>query len=138
MDWKNTIKNFLIRAIIGQLTIEKLKVNLSSLLWFLDGKASETENVVDDWIIEALYDIVNNDEKLKVVYNFVMNYIQPGSDGVCKALPGEEQWKQLAVEVTSAGEPEGVCKSVDIAQIVRLLQMVIPAIIEIYEQVKKK
>ena len=138
MDWKNTIKNFLIRAIIGQLTIEKLKVNLSSLLWFLDGKASETENVVAAWIIEALYDIVNNDEKLKVVYNFVMNYIQPGSDGVCKALPIDGQWDQLAVDVAKAGEPEDVCKAVDVSQIVRLLQLVIPAIIEIYEQVKKK
>ena len=138
MDWKNTIKNFLIRAIIGQLTIEKLKVNLSSLLWFLDGKASETQNVVDDWIIEALYDIVNNDEKLKVVYNFVMYYIQPGSDGVCKALPIDGQWDQLAADVAKAGETEGVCKAVDVSQIVRLLQLVIPAIIEIYEQVKKK
>lgn len=132
------LQNYLLRIIIGQLDPEKLRQHLESFLNFLDGKAQQTETVVDDWMIEALYNIVNNGEKLTVIYNFLMSFLQPCQDGVCKALPTDAQWNQLGAEVAEAGEIDGVCKSVDIAKIILLLQTVLPPIIEIYNQLTKK
>ena len=132
------LQNYLLRIIIGQLDPEKLRQHLESFLNFLDGKAQQTETVVDDWMIKALYDIVNNGEKLIVIYKFLMSFLQPCQDGVCKALPTDAQWNQLGAEVAEAGEIDGVCKSVDIAKIILLLQTVLPPIIEIYNQLTKK
>lgn len=134
------LQNYLLRIIIGQLTPEKLRQHFESFLNFLDGKAQQTDNIVDDWMIEALYDIVNNGEKLIVIYKFLMSFLDPqgNQDGVCKALPTDTQWNQLGKEVAEAGEIDGVCKSVDIAQIILLLQTILPPIIEIYNQLTKK
>lgn len=132
------LQNFLLRLIIGQLTPEKLKRHLESFLVFLDNKTQQTENIVDDWMVEALYDIVNNGEKLNVIYSFLMSFLTPQEDGVCKALPTDAQWNQLGTEVAQAGEEDGVCKAVDIAQIILLLQTILPPIIEIYNTLTKK
>ena len=130
---KQWLEKYIISWAVQQLTIDNLKLVLSRCLEYLKVKAYQSEMKLDDWAIEILESIVNDDAKLLVIYNWILKYISP-TDGVCLALPDDIDVKPLGEKVLAAGENPQVCKAIPAECWSALLQMIIPFLVEYWRK----
>lgn len=130
---KNWLEKYIVAWAVQQLTIDNLKLVLSRCLEYLKVKAYQSEMKLDDWAIEILESIVADDEKMLVLYNWIMTFI-PKTDGICRAFPNEPQMEELASQLMNAGENSQVCKSIPIVGWETLLEMIIPFLVEYWRK----
>ena len=130
---KKWMEKYIVAWAVQQLTIDNLKLVLSRCLEYLKVKAYQSEMKLDDWTIEILESIVNNEEKMLVIYNWLRQFVAP-SDGVCRALPSDADLKPLGEQVMTAGENPQVCKAIPADAWTALLRMVIPFLVEYWRR----
>ena len=133
---RTLVRDYIARLVLRNLTVNNVKAVLESLIGYLECKANETETLIDNWIVEGLRAIVADDEKMKRIYDFIQLYILPSDDGVCKSLPSDCQWQELAADIaeTKTDENDGTCKAIGIEQWLIILQLVLPPIMDAYER----
>ena len=132
---KRWIEQYIVKWAVEQFTIENLKLILARCVEFLKVKSYETENYVDDWAVEILEGLVNDENKMKILYDWLYSYIAPG---VCKAAPALEDEKTLINDLIAAGEADGKeCKAIPVSTWEAVLNLVIPFLIEFWRQYNK-
>lgn len=134
---RTIIRDYVARIVLRNLSLENVKSVLESLIGYLEAKAKETPTLIDDWIIDGLRDVVNDDAKMQRIYDFIQLYVLPATDGVCQALPTDSQWQMLADDVAGAGtqaDADGTCKAIGVTQWLTILQLVLPSIIDAYDR----
>ena len=140
---RNLIREYIARLVLRNLTVENVKAALAALVGYLESQAKTTETVVDDWIVDGLRAIVEDDVKMKRIFEFIQTYVTPPTDGICQSLPTDAQWQMLADEVACAGtetaemNSEGVCKAISVTQWLTILQLVLPPIMDAFERLFK-
>lgn len=132
---KKWLEQYIIRWAVEQFTIENLRSILIRCVAFLRVKASETENLVDDWTIEVLDGIVADDGKMQILYDWLYSYV---AKGVCTAAPTLDAEKTLINDLILAGGTDGKnCKAIPSAVYEAVLNMIIPFLIEWWRQNNK-
>lgn len=137
---RQLIRDFVARLVLRNLTIENVKAALAALVGYLETQAKTTETVVDDWIVDGLRAIVEDEAKMKRIFDFIQTYVTPPIDGVCQSLPTDVQWQTLADEVAVSGagitetNSDGICKAISVTQWLTILQLVLPPIMDAFER----
>lgn len=136
---RQLIRDYIARIVIETFSPEYLKTILKNLVAYLKAYASQTENIVDDWIIEALENIVNDPEKIQTIYKFIKRFVIP-ADGICAALPNAMAYGGLTQEIVNIEGEKTVCenienaKAIGFAQWLQLIELVVPIIIDAYDR----
>lgn len=136
---RQLIRDYIARIVIETFSPEYLRTILKNLVTYLKAYAEQTENIVDDWIIEALENIVNDPEKIQTIYKFIKRFVIP-ADGICAALPNEGAYAGLTQEIVNIEGEKTVCenienaKAIGFAQWLQLIELVVPIIIDAYER----
>lgn len=132
---KKWLEQYIIKWAVEQFTLENLKLILTRCVEFLKVKSYETENYVDDWVVEILEGIVNDDKKMTILYEWLYSYVTPG---VCKAAPTLDDEKALIAELIAVDEADGKeCKAIPASTWEAVLNLVIPLLIEFWRQYNK-
>lgn len=136
---RNWLEKLIYKWALKNFTVDNLKLIIDRCLAYLKVQAAETENVVDDWAIEVLETILNDNSKLQVIYDWINQFIQPCQDGVCRAsAPSPAQYDELALAVMNAGETSTTCKAVPPSVILAVLQMFVPVIVRYWRSVEQE
>ena len=134
---RQLLRDYIARLIIETFSKESLKSILEKVVEYLKEQAKTTENIVDDWIVEALENIVNDEKKIDLIYNFVKRYIIP-ADGICCSLPASSDFNNLTKEIVDCYNDEtfngDVAKAIGFAQWLQLVELVVPLLIDAYER----
>ena len=136
---RTLIRDYIARIIIETFTTQSLKKVLSELVTYLKEQAAGTENIVDDWLVEALENIVNDPEKIQTIYKFIKRYIIP-ADGVCCSLPTGNAFGSLTQEIVNIEAEKTVAenvteaKAIGFAQWLQLIELVVPILIDAYDR----
>ena len=136
---RQLIRDYIARIVIETFSPEYLKTILKNLVTYLKAYAEQTENIVDDWIIEALENIVNDPEKIRTIYKFIKRFVIP-ADGICAALPNKLAYAGLTQEIVNIEGDKTVAenvieaKAIGFIQWLELLELVVPIIIDAYER----
>ena len=136
---RQLIRDYIARIVIETFSPEYLKTILKNLVTYLKAYAEQTENIVDDWIIEALENIVNDPEKIQTIYKFIKRFVIP-ADGICAALPNEGAYAGLTQEIVNiegdktVAEDVTEAKAIGFAQWLQVIELVVPIIIEAYDR----
>lgn len=129
------LEKFIVKWAVEQFTLENLRSILVRCVAFLRVKASETDNLVDDWAIEALEGIVADDNKMKILYDWLYSYV---AKGVCTAAPTLDAEKTLINDLILADGADGKnCKAIPPSAWEAVLNMIIPILIEFWRQYNK-
>ena len=136
---RQLIRDYIARIVIETFSPEYLKTILKNLVTYLKAYTEQTENIVDDWIIEALENIVDDPEKIQTIYRFIKHYVIP-TGGICSALPGKLAYTTLTQEIVNIESDKTVAediteaKAIGFIQWLELLELVVPIIIDAYER----
>lgn len=134
---RNLIREYIARLVIQSFTLETIKAALDSLVGYLEAKSKETETVIDDWFVEALRNIVNDEKNLECIYNFLKKYVVQ-ADGVCCSLPTEKSLEALAGEIAEIANDDtvagDVCKSIGLTQWLTIIQIIVPILIDAFDR----
>ena len=136
---RQLLRDYIARIVIETFSKDSLKSILEKIVEYLKEQAKTTENIVDDWLVEALENIVNDDEKIGLIYNFIKRYIIP-ADGVCCSLPTGNAYGSLTQEIVNAENDKTVaeeidtCKAIGFVQWLQLVELVVPLLIDAYER----
>lgn len=136
---RSLIRDYIARIVIETFSPENLKTILKNLVTYLKAYAEQTENIIDDWIIEALENIVNDPTKIETIYNFIKRFVIP-ADGICAALPNERAYAGLTQEIVNIEGDKTVAenvieaKAIGFAQWLQVIELVVPIIIDAYER----
>lgn len=136
---RQLIRDYIARIVIETFSPEYLKKILYNICEYLKAYAEQTENIVDDWIIEALENIVNDPEKIQTIYKFIKRFVIP-ADGICAALPTNGNFNDLTIALIDIEREKTVCenvteaKAIGFAQWLQLIELVVPIIIDAYER----
>lgn len=117
-------------------TIENFKTLMGKIADNWEAKAKETDTFIDDWAVDFLRSVVDADEKVQKLYDWIKPYIFPAKDGVVKALPFNDAVAKLACDLTETKEQ--TAKAINISAIVEVLQVLIPLLIDLFSQFKKE
>ena len=140
---RQLLRDYIARIVIETFTTASLKSILEKIVEYLKEQAKTTENIVDDWLVEALENIVNDDEKIGLIYNFIKRYIIP-ADGVCCSLPASSDFNNLTIALTdienekTVAEDVTTCKAIGFVQWLKLVELVVPLLIDTYERFMKE
>ena len=116
-------------------TFENFKAAMKVIAEKWQAKAQETDTFIDNWAVDFLFTVINNDEKLQRFYDWINGYIVPAQEGAVKALPFNKNIAELAVSLTESDEQ--LLKAVNINAIVELLQLLVPLLIELFNKSEK-
>ncbi len=131
-DW---LQKYIVKWAVQQFTLENLQAILVRCVAYLRVKAAESETQLDDWGVEILEGIVNDTDKLKVLYQWLYSFV---AKGVCTANPSLDQEKELIQDLILAGGTDGKnCKAIPPAAWEAVLNMIIPILIEFWRQYNK-
>ena len=132
---KQWLEKYIVKWAVQQFTLENLQAILVRCVAYLRVKAAESETAIDDWGIEILDGIVNDTDKLKVLYQWLYSFI---AGNVCTANPSLDQEKELIQDLILAGGTDGKnCKAISPAVYEAVLNMILPILIEFWRQNKK-
>ena len=140
---RQLLRDYIAKIVIETFSKDSLKSILEKIVEYLKEQAKTTENIVDDWLVEALENIVNDDEKIGLIYNFIKRYIIP-ADGVCCSLPTGNAYGSLTQELVNVENDKTVaeeidaCKAIGFAQWLQLVELVVPLLIDAYERFLKE
>ena len=140
---RQLLRDYIARIVIETFTTASLKSILEKIATYLKEQAKTTENIVDDWLVEALENIVNDEEKIGLIYNFLKRYIFP-ADGVCCSLPASSDFNKLTESIVNVendktvAEDVATCKAIGFAQWLQLVELVVPLLIDAYERFLKE
>ena len=124
---KQWLEKYIVKWAVQQFTLKNLQAILIRCVAYLRVKAAESETEIDDWGIEILEGIVNDTDKLKVLYLWLQSFI---SNGVCGANPSLDQEKELIRDLQLADCDKCKCSSIPSAVYEAVLNMIIPFLIE--------
>ena len=136
---RQLLRDYIAKIVIETFSKDSLKSILEKVVEYLKEQAKTTENIVDDWLVEALENIVNDEEKIGLIYNFIKRYIIP-ADGVCCSLPTGNAYGSLTQEIVNVENDKTVaedvttCKAIGFAQWLQLVELVVPLLIDAYER----
>lgn len=136
---RQLIRDYIARIVIETFSVDSLQKILEKVAFFLEEQAATTETVVDDWIIEAIENIIKDPEKIQTIYKFIKRFVIP-ADGICAALPNEGAFAGLTQEIVNIESEKTVCenienaKAIGFAQWLQLIELVVPIIIDAYER----
>lgn len=142
---KRWLMKYLVNWAVEQFTFENLKLILSRSLEYFKVKAYESEMKLDEWAIEILEMIVNDDAKLRTIYDWMSRWIPTGDNGVCStaAEPSDEQLKALGAATMRAGFDKDAdvpdnCKAIPVEAWAALMRMFVPYLIEWWRSQNKQ
>lgn len=124
---KQWLEKYIVKWAVQQFTLENLQAILVHCVAYLRVKAAESETAIDDWGIEILDGIVNDTEKLKVLYLWLHSFI---AKGVCGANPTLDQEKELIRDLQLCDCDKCKCSAIPAAVYEAVLNMIIPFLIE--------
>ena len=132
---KQWLEKYIVKWAVQQFTLENLQAILVRCVAYLRVKAAESETAIDDWAIDILEGIVNDSEKMDVLYLWLKSFI---AGNVCTANPSLDQEKELIQDLILAGGTDGKnCKAIPPAVYEAVLNMILPILIEFWRQNKK-
>ncbi len=120
---KAKLTEWVIETAIKNITPEAVGNVLKKVLELLEDKSAETENVLDDWILEGLEAIFTNEEKIQLITDFIKEKI---AGNVCKNSD-KHDYALLALALNDLRECQGGFITSILA---KLLEVVILVIIE--------
>lgn len=127
---KEWLARFIIKWAVEKFTIENLKTVLENCIAYLKVKAIETETIVDDWAIDAMENIIDDETKLSALYFWLLKFIGKNPDGVCcQAVPTDSDWEELAEKVSTPSDGQ-TCQAIPWTEVAKLLQLILPYLIE--------
>ena len=124
---KQGLEKYIVKWAVQQFTLENLQAILVRCVAYLRVKAAESETAIDDWGVEILEGIVNDSEKMDVLYLWLKSFI---AGNVCTANPSIDQEKELINELISLNDVDEQCKAIPPAVYEAVLNMIIPFLIE--------
>lgn len=124
---KQWLEKYIVRWAVQQFTLENLQAILVRCVAYLRVKAAESETEIDDWAIEILDGIVNDTEKLKVLYLWLQQFI---AKGVCGANPTLDEEKSLIQDLRLLDCDKRNCSAIPAAVYEAVLNMILPFLIE--------
>ena len=136
---RQLLRDYIARIVIETFSKDSLKSILEKIVEYLKEQAKTTENIVDDWLVEALENIVNDEKKIDLIYNFIKRYIIP-ADGICCSLPASSDFRKLSESIASVENDKTVakeidtCKAIGMYQWLQLVELVVPLLIDAYER----
>ena len=140
---RQLLRDYIARIVIETFSKDSLKSILEKIVEYLKEQAKTTENIVDDWLVEALENIVNDEKKIDLIYNFIKRYIIP-ADGICCSLPASSDFNNLTIALTDIENEKTVaedvtkCKAIGFVQWLKLVELVVPLLIDAYERFMKE
>lgn len=135
--FKEAIEDVIIRWVSTTVNVENVRRILRIMLQRVKAKAEDTENVLDDWCIEALENIIESEEKVQIICDFLKSMIP---EGVCCAPDMDHEFRSLAdVLLVSEGQvcEGGHCCSAPTgnpALLAEILKLVLPVIIKFFKE----
>lgn len=72
---KDTLVKWLAEKLLSRLDAEAIKGMLNALIARLREKSNETESLLDDWTVDALEDIVNDDVKIQIIADWARSIL---------------------------------------------------------------
>lgn len=124
---KQWLEKYIIKWAVQQFTLENLQTILVRCVAYLRVKAAESETTIDDWGVEILEGIVNDSEKLKVLYLWLQQFI---AKGVCGANPTLDEEKSLIQDLRLLDCDKRNCSAIPAAVYEAVLNMILPLLIE--------
>ena len=124
---KQWLEKYIVKWAVQQFTLENLQAILVRCVAYLRVKAAESETAIDDWAIDILEGIVNDSEKMDVLYLWLKSFI---AGNVCAANPSIDQEKELINELISLNDVDEQCKAIPPAVYEAVLNMILPILIE--------
>lgn len=128
---KNLIKKIfeqVVNEFVSQtFTLDNVKLVRDAAVVKLREAAKNTENKIDDWAVEVLVRMLSDDNLTKI-YDWIIDTVKPLGENRCGFTP--EQFDTLASSLNMT--PDGcdnVCAAPSIAQIISLLEIVVPILI---------
>ncbi len=123
---RNWLEKYIVRWAVEKFTLENLQTILIRCVAYLRVKAAETETEIDDFGVEILEGIVNDTEKLKLLYNWLRSFIEKG---ICGANPTLDQETELIRDLQLADCDKCKCSTIPANVYEAVLNMVIPTLI---------
>ena len=126
-ELKKKITDVIYTWTLSFITTENVQRLLLVICDKLGEKAIQTENQIDDVMVDAFRTIVSNPEKVKVITDNILTYLKNPKE--CR--DDEDHFERLAEYVSCAGESVEVT-GIPILLIARILELVVPYIIEYF------
>lgn len=123
---RNWLEKYIVRWAVEKFTLENLQAILIRCVAYLRVKAAETETEIDDFGVEILEGIVNDTEKLKLLYNWLRSFIEKG---ICGANPTLDQETELIRDLQLADCDKCKCSTIPANVYEAVLNMIIPTLI---------
>lgn len=120
------IQDAIISAAVRYFTAENLKKVLTTIVANLKAKAAATENFVDDWIIEFLESVVNNEAKIALLYEHLKTILDSSKNGlIVEGMPGVNSLADALLVVGTERE----LQAFPYAKVIELLSTLLPLIL---------
>lgn len=129
---KENLKSFLLEKTFAILSVENVREICQKAVNFAKEAASETKNPLDDWAVECLQMIVNDDEKIQRICDFIKLKL---AGNLCESTSGndtEELMKTLSNGLNPVGPSTEACDGLGTMNVVTdlLSKIIIPLLIE--------
>lgn len=123
------IQDAIISAAVRYFTAENLKKVLTTIVVKLKAKAAATEGFVDDWIIEFVESIVNNEAKIALLYEHLKTILDSSKNGlIVEGMPDHLGINSLADALLVVGT-ERELQAFPYAKVIELLSTLLPLIL---------
>lgn len=133
---KSWISEALARYCTTLCTQENFTKVLKKIVAYVKLRADKTETILDDWVVEFVTDIVNNDEKMTCLYKHIITAIR--SNGGIVACSGSEEpfYEAIAESLAEIDARNNTPKtySVSLQLIVQLLQVIVPLLTDWFSE----
>ena len=126
-ELKSKITDALYAWMLSFVTTENVQRLLLVVCDKLNEKAIQTENKIDDVMIDTFRSIASNTDKVKVITDYLVSVLKNPKE--CKAE--QQGFVPLAEQVACAGESKEV-SGVPVLLIAKLLELTLPYIIEYF------
>ncbi len=125
---QNLLRQIVVDFVSKTFTLDNVKAFRDIVLEQLKEKVKQTDTTLDDWGIELVVKILS-DENIEMIYSWVIDTVKPLGENRCGFTP--EQFDNLAnsLNMTQNGCDE-VCATPSIAQIISLLEIFVPILID--------
>ena len=120
---KDVLVRWLAEKLLSRIDSDMVSEMLEYLVETLKTKAEETERVIDDWLVEAIEDIVRDEEKVRTITVWVREKI---GQFMLQETCGKEEFIAVASEIIGGCE-DGVCSvnSENLQKVAQVLEAVI-------------
>ena len=135
-----SIKQWLIQKAIQKMDVATLRSAFTSLLAPLKEKAGQTENVLDDWAVEAFEALIADDAKMALIHTFLLSRL---TGNLCESLPQKYGFTEYEALASALVHTPGECESTEMcegswgASLAKILEAVIPVILEWFQKMEE-